>query len=132
MSGQKKPDCEGGGTKAPVMPVEKWQNLVECPVCGDKVLIRKGDGMIYPHKVKKPAAPAAGPTGKHPRGKIHETDEGELDIRIGVDLTHGVVLFDLGFTWVGLPPDQARALAMALLQGAQAIEEKGHARNAPM
>jgi hypothetical protein len=74
----------------------------------------------------------AGPTGKHPRGRIDETDEGEIEIRLATDIEHGVIIFDLGFTWVGLTPEQARALAFALLAGAQAIEQKGHARDAPM
>lgn len=56
-----------------------------------------------------------GATGKFPRGKIHESDEGEL--RIGVTVKQGTVIVEFGtqIAWLGLTPQIARELADALL-----------------
>jgi hypothetical protein len=71
----------------------------------------------------------AGPLGSHPNGKIDPEDAGALDIRIASDYEHGVIVMDLGAMWIAFPPDMARTLAAGLIEKAQQIEEKGHARN---
>ena len=59
-----------------------------------------------------------GPTGKFPRGKLHESDEGEL--RIGVTVKQGtvIVVFGKEVAWLGLPPQVARDLAASLIERA--------------
>lgn len=64
-----------------------------------------------------PFAPL-GATGAFPRGKLHERDEGE--IQIGVTATRGTVVIAFGkeIAWLGLPPQQAREFAAAIVQRA--------------
>lgn len=56
-----------------------------------------------------------GATGQFPRGKLHESDEGE--IRIGVTVKSGTVVLAFGkdVSWVGMPPRQARDLGRMLI-----------------
>lgn len=59
-----------------------------------------------------------GATGKFPRGKLDESDEGEL--RLGVTVTQGTVIVAFGkpVAWLGLTPQIARDLAATLLERA--------------
>ena len=59
-----------------------------------------------------------GATGRFPRGKLHESDEGEL--RIGVTVNQGTVIVAFGtpVTWLGLTPQIARDLAQVLIERA--------------
>lgn len=59
-----------------------------------------------------------GATGRYPRGKIHESDEGE--IQIGVTAMRGTVVIAFGkeIAWLGLPPQQARELAAEIVKRA--------------
>ena len=59
-----------------------------------------------------------GPTGKFPRGKLHNSDEGEL--RMGVTVNQGTVILAFGkeVAWVGLTPQRARELAAHLIESA--------------
>lgn len=59
-----------------------------------------------------------GPTMKFPRGKLHESDEGE--IQMGVTVRQGTVILAFGkeVAWLGLPPQQARELGRLLLERA--------------
>lgn len=56
-----------------------------------------------------------GATGKFPRGKLHESDEGEL--QLGVTVNQGTVIIAFGkpVAWMGLTPQIARDLAAALI-----------------
>ena len=59
--------------------------------------------------------PFLGATGQFPRGKLHESDEGEL--RIGVTVNQGTVIVAFGkeVAWLGLTPQIARDLADTLI-----------------
>ena len=56
-----------------------------------------------------------GETGRFPRGKLNASDEGE--IQLGVTTHGGTVILAFGkeVAWLGLPPQQARELARALI-----------------
>lgn len=63
-----------------------------------------------------------GPTGQFPRGKIHDSDEGET--RIAVGHKEGNVILDFGkpVVWLGFPPAQALELARTIQQHAHAAQ----------
>ena len=65
-----------------------------------------------------------GPTGRFPRGRADETDEGELKLAITTDKANGIVrlIFGKQVTWIGLPVGEARQLAQMLLETADEIE----------
>lgn len=69
--------------------------------------------------------PKFGATGKFPQGKVHASDEGELQFGIATDREHGVVVLNFGkpVAWLGLPPAIARQLAQALLEHASELEQ---------
>lgn len=69
---------------------------------------------------------AFGPTGKHPEGKIHQSDEGEIIIGIAPDFAHGTVVINFGIPilWIGLPVDNARAFAKLILEKADLVSAK--------
>jgi hypothetical protein len=54
-----------------------------------------------------------------PRGKIHETDEGAIQIGVAVDGDCVVIAFPAPTAWVGMPAEQAEELASILTQRAQ-------------
>lgn len=64
-----------------------------------------------------------GKTGRFPKGKIAEDDEGELSLAVGTK--NGVVIIDFGtpVKWFGLPPKKARELAIVLMKHADSLEE---------
>lgn len=71
-----------------------------------------------------------GPTGKFPRGKAIECDEGELAIgfRVGVGLGgEAVVIMDFGksTSWIGLEPDMIDQLCGLLQQAKKQALELG-------
>ena len=70
----------------------------------------------------KPFTPF-GATGKFPRGKMHESDEGEL--RLGVTVQQGtvIVVFGKPVAWLGLTPQIARELATTLMERADEAAE---------
>lgn len=65
-----------------------------------------------------------GATGKFPRGKINEDDEGELQIVIGINEEHKTIMIDFGkpVSWIGFGADEARAFANWILANADKIE----------
>lgn len=65
-----------------------------------------------------------GPTGQYPEGMIHESDRGELGIRMAVT-AEGKVVMDFGTTleWIGFGAEEAIELGNALVRlGAVALE----------
>jgi hypothetical protein len=58
-----------------------------------------------------------GATGKHPQGKLNDTDEGEIRMAIAYDKFDGIVRLEFGkpVAWLGLPPPEAIQLAEKLL-----------------
>lgn len=59
-----------------------------------------------------------GATGQFPRGKLHESDEGELQMGVTVKSGTVIVAFGTPVAWLGLTPQIARDLAAALLERA--------------
>lgn len=59
-----------------------------------------------------------GATKRFPRGKIHDSDEGELRLAVSHHEGNVVVNFGTPVTWIGLPPEQAIALAQGLMEHA--------------
>lgn len=64
-----------------------------------------------------------GPTGKHPFGKIDESDDGEIQMGVASDFAAGTVVMAFGTptAWVGLYPEQAKQMAAALIKHADEI-----------
>jgi len=58
-----------------------------------------------------------GPTGKFPEGKIHPSDEGELQFGVGADHNHRQVVIQFGspVSWLTLPPETAVKFAKSIL-----------------
>lgn len=56
-----------------------------------------------------------GATGRFPRGKLHESDEGELQIGVTVNQGTVIVAFGKPVAWLGLTPQMARDLAASLI-----------------
>jgi hypothetical protein len=69
-----------------------------------------------------------GATGRRPYGRLanNETDEGELQFALAADHANGIVRVEFGkaVQWLGLPVAQARALAAALTQAADDVEQR--------
>jgi hypothetical protein len=63
-----------------------------------------------------------GPTGKFPRGKLNEADEGELGFSVGQE--KGQVRIDFGspITWFAMPPDLALQFATSIAKHATALK----------
>jgi hypothetical protein len=63
--------------------------------------------------------PWTGATGLYPDGKISPSDEGEIQIAVGVD-PHGVVVIDFGkpVAWLAMTPDGAMQLGLVLIERA--------------
>ncbi len=62
-----------------------------------------------------------GPTGKFPRGKMNESDEGELKISIGKNKEGKIILkFGTPVTWIDLDPEDAIAIGQSLIEKALA------------
>jgi hypothetical protein len=63
---------------------------------------------------------ALGATNRYPQDVLNEDDEGELRMGVRRDPVDGLVHVDFGkpVAWLGLPPENAIALARALLKHA--------------
>lgn len=66
-----------------------------------------------------------GPTGRFPRGKLDEGDEGELLCAISVNRGTVILAFGTSVEWLGLTPQGARMLAEALMTYAD-VAAKAH------
>ena len=62
-----------------------------------------------------------GATGRFPRGKLTELDQGEVRFRVAY--VDGTVVLDFGkpTAWVGMTPKQAKELAVALKRHASPV-----------
>lgn len=62
-----------------------------------------------------------GATGRFPRGKHRPDDQGELKSAITANPINHTVFIDFGkpVAWLALPPEDAEALAAALIQSAK-------------
>lgn len=57
-----------------------------------------------------------GPTGEFPQGKLDESDEGGLQIAVGVHEGKVVIHFGKLISWIGFDGRQARQLAESIRQ----------------
>lgn len=64
-----------------------------------------------------------GPTGKFPLGKLNDEDEGELRLAVGVKDKNVLIAFGKAVSWLGLPPDDARQLAVFIMNRANEADE---------
>ncbi len=64
-----------------------------------------------------------GPTGRHPFGKIDESDDGEIAMGVASDFAAGTVIMNFGIpvVWIGLYPEQAKQMAAAMIKHADEI-----------
>ena len=67
-----------------------------------------------------------GATGQFPRGKIHKSDEGAVNMAVGHDPKTRTVIVDFGtqVVWIGLDPATARILANSIIEHAEALDKK--------
>lgn len=70
-----------------------------------------------------------GPTGKFPHGTVRQGDEGELNI--GLAQSDGVVYMNFAtpVNWMGMRPEDARAIAHKLLELADEAEQHDISRH---
>jgi len=64
-----------------------------------------------------------GATGEFPDGKVHESDEGELNIMVAEHRGLVVVEFGKSVKWLGLDPSTARSLAKSIERKAEIAEK---------
>lgn len=66
-----------------------------------------------------------GAQGVYPRGKITPDDKGLLAVAMTTNKEKGIIMIDFGtsISWIGLTPDDARALAKALIERSDELEE---------
>jgi hypothetical protein len=66
-----------------------------------------------------------GATGKFPRGKLNEHDDGGLNIAFVTDQRNGIVRIEFGksITWLGLPAKEARQMASLLVEIADELDK---------
>jgi hypothetical protein len=64
-----------------------------------------------------------GATGRFPEGKLHRTDEGEL--QFGIAHKDGKVIVNFGkpVAWFAMPAEKAREFAAVLLHHAREVEK---------
>lgn len=64
-----------------------------------------------------------GETGKYPRGKLHESDEGEIRFAVAADVLNKKVIINFGkpVAWMGMEKEQALALGQSLIARANEI-----------
>lgn len=70
------------------------------------------------------ASDKLGATGGFPRGKLNETDEGELQFTVGEEDGNVVIRFGSTVSWLGMPPEQAVAFAQVLITKARMIARR--------
>jgi hypothetical protein len=61
---------------------------------------------------------------KYPEGKLTESDEGELEFKIGVFEERVIMDWGKPVKWIGLRPAEARAIAASLIKNAEAAEQQ--------
>lgn len=77
----------------------------------------------FDEQSKKPEETNLGATGEFPRGKLHDADEGELTLAIGVNEEKNTVEIHFGknISWLGLDRTSAENFADAIKQRAAAL-----------
>lgn len=65
-----------------------------------------------------------GATGEFPHGKLNGSDEGGIRFAIGEDGGNVVINFGTPVAWLGMPPEQAVTLALALIAKAKIVARR--------
>ena len=65
-----------------------------------------------------------GRTGDFPHGKLNGSDEGGIRFALGEDGGNVVINFGTPVAWLGMPPEQAVALAEMLIAKARIIARR--------
>jgi len=65
-----------------------------------------------------------GPTGKYPRGKISDDDEGELKMRVSRAKGNVVISFGTSVKWLAMPSSQAKQFAAKIIRQADALAKE--------
>lgn len=65
-----------------------------------------------------------GRTGDFPHGKLNGSDEGGIRFAIGEDGDNVVINFGTPVAWLGMPPEQAVALAEMLIAKARIVARR--------
>lgn len=60
---------------------------------------------------------------QYQNGKMNADDQGQIAMGVGIENGRVVVSFPIPVTWVALPPDQAIALANAILANARKLTQ---------
>ncbi len=68
-----------------------------------------------------------GPTLRFPMGRIHQSDDGELAIAIGISRRKIIMEFGVATKWIGFGPAEARELARILTEKADQAERTADA-----
>ncbi len=58
---------------------------------------------------------------QYPDGKIHETDEGEVGVAIGIKDGNVIIMFPKPVAWLGLPPDAAMEFGRTVIKRARQV-----------
>jgi hypothetical protein len=61
---------------------------------------------------------------KYPDGKLTESDEGELEFKIGVFEERVIMDWGKPVKWIALRPAEARTIAASLIKKAEAAEQQ--------
>lgn len=65
-----------------------------------------------------------GGTGDFPQGKLNGSDEGGISFAVGEDGGNVVINFGTPVAWLGMPPQQAVALAELLIAKARVVARR--------
>jgi hypothetical protein len=67
-----------------------------------------------------------GPTGQVPQGRAGADDDGEIYLGLAADHQHAIVriVFGTPIAWIGLPAEEARALAHMLVEMADELDRR--------
>ena len=67
-----------------------------------------------------------GATGRFPRGKADEHDEGELQMALAADIANAIVRIEFGkaIAWLGMSSIEARQLADLLVEKANEVDQR--------
>ena len=67
-----------------------------------------------------------GATGEFPEGKVTKEDEGEIRLAIGSKTGTVFIEFGKPVAWIGFTPQQAKQIALTLLEHAAQSYDLGH------
>ena len=77
-------------------------------------------------KPRRPLSSRLGATGRYPKGKLNEDDEGELELAVGARNGSVIIVFGKSIKWIGMGPDGAEELAELLKTRAKEAREQQH------